>query len=333
MRISIFLFRLCITGLTISFGSVYASALNSPQHEAENISASTPSKPASDPITNIPQEEGFPNVLAKTSPAVTKIKGKKELSILIRTKDGLVRKGILTLCPQAKGTVILCHPASHNKTFMLPYEEKLFKNFNCLRFDFRRHGEKIGGQFSTMGKKEYQEVNAAVDFLRTYESTKDLPLFGFGISMGAAVLIEAESKRHMFDGLILQSSFESLRRQVKRLYSFYRIPFMHNFIFREPTRTIAKTKYRLKLYKVRPVDSIRMIDTPIFLIHAQNDGYIPFEAFTALSSAGKSIKKVWTPESGEHTNILGTYPDLYLRNCTEFIETITRPHTANGAKK
>lgn len=252
--------------------------------------------------------------------------------IVLMTKDGLKRHAVLRLRPNAKGNIVLAHPASCDKDFMIPFEEEVFTDYNCIRTDFRRHGENIENQFCTLGKDEVYEIQAAADVFKNNPKTKQLPLFGFGISMGGATLIEAESQNPIFDGLIIQSTFESIRKQIQRMYGFYRIPLMHNLIFRQPTLRIAKNLHRIKLYKVKPMFSIRTIKTPIFLIHAKNDPFIPLEAFERIKKEGKScITKTWTPDDGKHTKLLETYPKKYMQHCNNFLDNLLT--SINNKKK
>jgi len=241
-------------------------------------------------------------------------------NITLKTQDGLVRHGMLTTRSNARGNIVLCHPAAYDQDFLIPFEEKAFSYYNCIRFDFRRHGQNSEGQTTTLGKKEVYEVNAAVEHLKNDPRTKNLPIYGFGVSMGAVVLIEAESQKHQFDALILQSPFESLREQVKRSFGFFRGPLMHNLIFREPVRLFAKLKYRIRMCKVYPVRSIKNIHTPILLIHSCDDQVIDIQAYQQLKAAGKHcIKETWTPATGRHTELFKTYPDLYTKKCNAFL--------------
>ncbi len=260
--------------------------------------------------------------LAPTKKAISHRTIKEERTTFV-TRDGVRRNAILLLRENARGNVVLCHSAMHNKESMLPYAKQLFASFNCLTFDFRRHGEQIGRQYSTSGKKEIYEIEAAVKFLNDRSDTRDLPLYGFGVSMGAAYLIEAESKVKRFDGLILQSCFETLRKQIKRQYGFFRIPLMHNLIFREPILTIAARRHNLKLRKLYPMHSIAKVDTPILLIHAKNDDFISFEAFAKLRDNGKNVVQTWTPDDGRHTKILEMLPEEYLAQCEQFFAKLT----------
>lgn len=280
----------------------------------------------------LPVNLNIPNNSEKEKVTGSSNKNKEEIDVILKTRDGLERKGVLSLNPNAKGNIVLCHAASYTKESMEDFDEKVFTDYNCLRFDFRRHGENNKKQYATLGKYEVYEVEAAVKIFKENEKTKNLPVYGFGISLGAAVLIESESKFHLFDGLILQSSFESLRKQIKRTYKFYSLPLMHNLIFREPTKFLAKKRYRLKLYKVNPVHSIKNISVPIFLMHAKNDSYIAFEAFEALYRASKTVTKTWTPEGGFHTKIYKTYPNEYAKHCNDFLNDIIAAKKAANKK-
>ena len=239
-----------------------------------------------------------------------------------KTKDGIKRNAIVTLRKNAKGNVVLCHPAARNKEYMKDYDDKLFDEYNSIRFDFRRHGEESKQQYSTIGIKEALEVEAAFKILKSHDSTRDLPTYGFGISMGAAALIVAESKKPMFDGLIIQSCYESLRKQIKRMFSFYRIPLMEHLIFTKPIRLYSKTRYKIKLKENDLVRKIQKIKTPIFMIHALNDSFIPITAFHSLKRVASNIKQVWTPEDGKHTHILDTFPKKYYKKCKEFLSKL-----------
>ena len=287
-------------------------------HTSENPFTHKTKHPASDVVDIATLESDFELTTTNPIPAIQK-------EITLKTKDGLIRKGILTTRSNAKGNMVLCHPAAYDKDFMIPYDRKVFSYYNCLRFDFRRHGENNKQQSSTLGKKEIYEVEAAVNYLKNNTETQNFPTYGFGVSLGAVVLLESESQKHQFDGLILQAPFESLREQVKRTFGFFQFPLMHNFIFREPLRIYTKLRYRIRLSKVYPEKSIKKITVPIFLMHALNDPVINIKAYKKLKEAGKNVViKTWTPRAGRHTELFKTYPDLYTKKCNQFLNKITR---------
>lgn len=243
--------------------------------------------------------------------------------IVLTTRDGLVRYGVLTLRHGAKGNVVLCHGAACDKEYMQPFVLDVFKDYNCLTFDFRRHGEACQGQYSTIGKKEIYEIEAAVALLLEEPACAKLPRFGFGISMGGAALIEAQSKNSsLFDGLIIQSTFESLHRQAQRTFPLYRLPLFNLLIYAEPSRFFARWQYGVHVFKLTPAKAIKSISIPIFLIHGTGDKVIRFDAFKKLKKAGKSIIKTWTPVTDKHTELYKDLPDEFIKHTNDFLTVV-----------
>lgn len=254
----------------------------------------------------------------------TRETARAEREIKFTTRDGLVRYGTISspLDPEnAQGCIVLCHPAAYDKSFMAPYVDLLFENFHCLRFDFRRHGDAARQQYTTMGKDEAYDVEAAALCIRKEIDNNSLPLYGFGISMGGAALLEAEARFSLFNGLIIQSTFDSLGSQIKRFSLFFQtFPFL---IFRQPTKWYAHKNHRWRLCKVKPYRRIRSISVPIFLIHAQNDSFVSFRSFGQLCKNGKSIIRTWSPAEGRHTEILQHNPEEYRKQIQEFFAQLS----------
>ncbi|MCK4517943.1 hypothetical protein KAT92_04145 [Candidatus Babeliales bacterium] len=329
-RYSFFLLPTLIFSLAL-FASLDAGRLvkRSPSHEVpiqKRASFSSQTTPFSIENNTIANKDkiisDYELALTSTNPVSF-----ERTKITIKTDKGLVRHGTLTTRPNARGNVVLCHPAAYDQHFMTPYEENVFSYYNCIRFDFRRHGENNKGQSTTIGKREAAEIKAAAEFLKKHPKTKHLPIYGFGVSMGASALIGAECKYHQFDALILQSPFESLKEQIKREFPVFRRSFFHNFIFGEPVRIYAKLRYRIRLEKFHPEQKIKKIRTPIFLMHARNDRVIKFIAFKKLKTAGRHcIIKTWTPKNGGHTEFFKTFPDLYTKKCNEFLDKVAKSY-------
>jgi pimeloyl-ACP methyl ester carboxylesterase len=82
------------------------------------------------------------------------------------------------------------------------YRAMVERGVSVLALDLRNHGASAGdGQGLGFGATEKHDVRAAIDWARA--STPDLPLFGMGISMGGATMIQAASDGAPLDGLIL----------------------------------------------------------------------------------------------------------------------------------
>jgi alpha-beta hydrolase superfamily lysophospholipase len=113
----------------------------------------------------------------------------------------------------AKGTVILFHGIMANKGMLLP-EAAEFRNdgYNVMLVDFRAHGNS-GGQITTIGVKESEEVKLAYDYIFQQEEKN---IFLYGSSMGGVVVAKAMAD---FDlkpsGVFLEMPFASLQSHVR----------------------------------------------------------------------------------------------------------------------
>src|SRR3989339_733334 len=84
------------------------------------------------------------------------------------TDDNINIKGwFLPSKEKSYKTIIICHGWGTNKSDVLSSTIFFLKRgFNLLYFDFRNHGES-GGNKSSLGKLESQDLISAVDFLKT----------------------------------------------------------------------------------------------------------------------------------------------------------------------
>jgi Serine aminopeptidase, S33 len=109
--------------------------------------------------------------------------------IRIRTADGLRLTAWVVPHAEARGNVIFCHGHGRNRGHvagLLPALHGL--RLNVLAFDFRGHGDSEG-HTSVFGKQQVNDLLAAEAYLS--ERFPGQPLFLIGISLGAAVSLQA----------------------------------------------------------------------------------------------------------------------------------------------
>lgn len=267
----------------------------------------------------------------------------------------IARRGLLTLRKSPKANLLICHGYLCDK-IEVSVLRTFFPDFNVLIFDFRAHGEKNEKECCTMGKKEAFDVIAAAKFLRENPSTKDLKLFGYGFSMGASSLIEAQAKEKLFDGLVLDCPFDSSRSIVKtgfnRLkinlfgYSFdipgiwllekyafnaYIQPVLQ-FIFKN-IANMDSTKTNTKLYEIEPSESIKKIEVPCFFIHCHNDEKISVDAIKKIFNNAPGYKKLWLTHGRKHCDSLLFHPEKYFYITNSFLNDLVSenlPQHENG---
>lgn len=259
------------------------------------------------------------------------------------------RNGILVLRPNATATVLVMHGYTCDKVDA-GFTRLLFPTQNLLLFDFRAHGEDIEGQCSTMGHDEIYDIFSAVDFLKSHPATKNLPIIGWGFSMGASTAIVAQSvDPTLFTALILDCPFDSSANLVKRGFDKVirkiRIPFF-DYEFEIPGRQLLEQYafheyvqpvilWCLKLFAgmnafriqtapkaITPQESVKKVTIPCFFITCVSDDRVPFDAVYADYRNAAGIKRLWLTEGDRHVGSVFNDPELYKIVCNKFISDV-----------
>jgi uncharacterized protein len=135
-------------------------------------------------------------------------------TISLQTASGLPIEGwLIPADSAAKGTVVLFHGLSQNKSEMLSYANEFrYWGYHTLLIDFRAHGNS-GGHTTTMGYREAEEVKLAYDFVKQKYPG---PIFLWGGSMGAAAIIKAIADYQLQPaGIIAEIPFYSLNKLIQ----------------------------------------------------------------------------------------------------------------------
>lgn len=104
-------------------------------------------------------------------------------------------------------TVVLAHDHGGNKSTMLDYAEPLHRDYNLILFDFRNHAQS-GGQQTTAGVLEQEDLRAVVDWLSATKDPSAIAVLGVGMG-GAAAVNEADTDPRV-GALILDSAHATL---------------------------------------------------------------------------------------------------------------------------
>jgi len=268
-----------------------------------------------------------------------------------------IRKGLLTLRPNALGTVIICHGYTHSK-HEAAFFRTLFPYFHVLAFDFRAHGELTAGQYSTIGRDEMFDVKGAVDFVRAHPELSGKPIVGFGFSMGAVSLLQAQSNfKDLFDVLILDSPFDSsndcMVRRIHEMLTYkvfgktYTLPgenFILNSLYRERLRPLTKVFFRCatgmntnvaqtKFVPVIPLDKAPEITVPCFFVSCENDTKVTADCVRRLYDAVHApYKRQWITPGPGHCKSCLSQPELYSYRVNKFIVTALDGSWTESAK-
>ena len=259
-----------------------------------------------------------------------------------------LRRGELITRTNAPATVILFHGFKCKRSDVRPLRTFMFPDYNTLIFDFRAHGVHAHAtECCSFGADEVKDVKAAVDFVRTHPLLKGKPVIAYGISMGAAAAIEAQSRydNKLFDALIIDSPFDSMENVVGRGLHNLRYTLLGIDVLL-PLRTLLKkamyspfidtvlkallrlvgldgTPVSTCLKPVCPLESIKNVTVPCLIIGCSQDETTPVEAFEKVyENAATDQKELWIVDGHGHLDTFFHKPEEYIHKVRDFLTRI-----------
>jgi pimeloyl-ACP methyl ester carboxylesterase len=139
--------------------------------------------------------------------------------VSFRSQDGTELKGWWVPVAGARGTVVMVHGLNRSRIEMVKRVPFVHSNgWNALLLDLRHHGAS-GGEATTFGVKEKQDVEAGAGFAR--ERSRG-PVVLWGVSLGGASVVLAAADDPEVKGVICDSSFRSLDDTVRHHLVLFR---------------------------------------------------------------------------------------------------------------
>jgi alpha-beta hydrolase superfamily lysophospholipase len=173
--------------------------------------------------TNPPPYQPTKNVFAKTwklfvGPRIYKLPADTTTlpgyeKIKLQTNNQLPIEGWYGSSDSVKACVVFLHGITNSKDILLPEAEQFKKSgYNVLLIDFRAHGNS-GGNKSSFGVKETDEVQKAFEFAKA-KGNKNILLYGSSLGSVVALKAVAEGKVHP-QAIITDMPFGSLQDHLK----------------------------------------------------------------------------------------------------------------------
>ena len=208
--------------------------------------------------------------------------------------------------------VILCHGVGADKSQMVTYAVFLYKaGYSVLMFDFRGHGENKES-FISIGFIEVKDLEAAVAWLNElgYENPGVL-----GISMGASVALRTAAKDNNFGAVVADSPFATLNGMMAYRAKGMGLPYWPAV---PAVKTLAKLRTGYNFNEVNPVEDVKNIRCPVFIIHGLLDNNIPVENGKEIFAAANEPKELLLVSNAGHVDSHGTVQKEYERKVLDF---------------
>jgi uncharacterized protein len=200
----------------------------------------------------------------------------------------------------ALGQVLLFHGNAGNIGDRVPHIALLSAaGFDVLAFDYAGYG-RSGGRPSEQAT--YDDARAAQDALMPGRT------FYLGESLGGAIALELAIERPPA-GLILQSSFTSVRHMARLHYPF--IP-----------RALVPDAYR-------SLDIIPRLRAPLLVLHGSRDEIVPLMDGEALYEAAPDPKRIEVFDAG-HNDLISLAGDRWIRAITDWASGVLAARPTPG---
>ncbi|MCS6776193.1 MAG: alpha/beta fold hydrolase [Chthonomonadaceae bacterium] len=244
-------------------------------------------------------------------------------SVCFLARDGIPLSGWFCARPGASATIILCHGYPANRSEMLGWA-RLFgeAGFHTLLFDFRAMGES-GGNRTSIGLQEVQDLLGAVDFVASRPETAGHPIGVYGFSMGGAVAIMAAAQEARIAAVATHGAYATLERAIHqrgrmilgpigRIFSAPAVFWMQQWLGEHPRR-------------IAPVDQVaRIAPRPLFLSHGTEDPVVHPEDARILFRAARPPKLLRLLPRSRHAWIDPAVYPAYRQELTRFFKEAFR---------
>ena len=272
------------------------------------------------PITRTPADVGLPYQ------TVSFPSRDDHLQIRAWLMTGLLPDGKQTL----QRTLIFVHGSDSNrgdKLVMAVSAALVHRGFAVLALDMRGNGESAPAPLS-LGTTEQRDILGAVDFLQT--GSLPYPLLGrprviggWGMSLGAAVLLLAAAHEPALRAIVSDSAFAEADTLVRSRWAEQSLP---SWLL-PGTLLAGKLIYGIDYNQARPADVIAKIaPRPILLIHGTADTLIPIADMDKLTAAASKPPnahvQTWKVPGAVHAGAFWLMPETYIQRLVDFYQSV-----------
>ena len=220
----------------------------------------------------------------------------------IATPDGVKLKGWVFLPAAGRDSgkaIILLHGAGDSRKGMLGFSRFFaLRGYSTLAVDSRGHGVS-GGPMVTYGLLERQDVHQWADYLLGLRPKAKL--YGLGMSMGAAILIQALDTEPRFRSIAAECSYSTFRAAAsERIPRLTGLPAFFSRPVVSAAFLYAQLRYDYVLDAISPLDSLKRTHTPVLLIHGLDDGRTAPEQSRELHAANPGVSELWEVPGAKH---------------------------------
>ena len=190
----------------------------------------------------------------------------------IKLKSWIIEKDF----KKYKTLVIFHGNAGHLSNRIYKLNELYKLNINILLISWRGFS---GNKGSPTEQNLYKDAEAAIKWLNE-KNINNNQIILYGESLGSGVAVEL-GKKNNFNSIILESPFTSIENSAKIYYPYL------------PVKLLLKDKYD-------SIGKIKMINTPILIMHGEKDDVVPISMGKELFEKANSPKHSYFTSADDH---------------------------------
>lgn len=272
------------------------------------------------------------HILAKMSPEVPEdnpenvrceewVHSQKLKKVKIKSRDHLTLTGYYLEHPDAKRIVLMFHGwrggwdrdcASLAKGF---YEKECSVLMVCQRAQGESQGKYIG-----FGVLERYDCLRWIRYMDA--KTADLPMYLYGVSMGAATVLMASGAARIPDrvkGIIADCGYTSAYKMAEIFAEkFMKLPKEEVQDTVDDVNALCRKKAKYDFREYTTLDAMPKCKIPVFFVHGTADGFVPYEMGQENFKACSAKKTFLSVEGAEHAQSYITDPEKYMTALEEF---------------
>lgn len=181
---------------------------------------------------------------------------------------------------------------------------------SVLLIDYRGYGRSQG--LFPNEQRVYQDAEASWQYLLRERQVPPQQLLIYGHSLGGAIAIQLASQHPEAAGLIVQSSFTSIRTMIDRTARFDLFPID-----------------RLLTQRFDSLAKVSQLQMPVLYIHGLADEDVPADMSQTLYAASPDPKQIYLVPMAGHNNVGETAGDDYLQVIQTFMNQSFRQKAAD----
>ena len=222
-------------------------------------------------------------------------------TFFVETDDGLYLY-VYEVAVERPKAAIICLSGIQNPSVTAYFgHARMFADHGYATFmlDMRAHGESEGERIC-VGYKEYLDVKAVLQHIKSDSLYKNVPVVVMGVSMGGATAINAFGELPEIDGLISLSAYssweevfyEQMVQTVPKFFASIEKPFIY---------LASMVKFGGKSCLVKPIKEVKKIGgRPAILMHSLDDSQVPYANFERLWKKAPASVETFVREGDKH---------------------------------